>query len=261
MSVFQDKSVGDDATSLAMESSRRNRTLRASEFSVGYPVGTDMSVAERLQFGLARARNKFGDSVTSSLGKSDKQISRYLAGADFPFSFVQALSQIAEIPIGWFAGEPAIAEGPEGRVLVPRYDVRASAGAGALVLTEDVAEYLSVGREWLRRALPSWAPPNAVVGILEGAGDSMEPTIRDGDLLMVVQGVEWRTVELGGIFVLSVDDRVLLKRLEILQNGDLNIISDNKAYSPWIVKMEEIDYRVQIHGFVFFGGGKLRTFR
>lgn len=144
---------------------------------------------------------------------------------------------------------------------VPRYDVRASAGAGALVVSENVDEYFSVGRDWLRRNLPPWAPQNAVVGILEGAGDSMEPTIRDGDLVMVVQDVDWRVVERGGIFVFSLDhDRLLLKRLQVLNNGDLRIISDNKAYEPDLISFDDIPNRVRVHGQVFFAGGKPRSY-
>ena len=43
-------------------------------------------------------------------------------------------------------------------------------GRGALVVSEDVADHFAVGRAWLRRNLPPWAPSNATVGILEGAG-------------------------------------------------------------------------------------------
>lgn len=206
------------------------------------------------------------DALVSSVGKSLKQIQRYADGDDFPFSFLEALAHVTEIPLSWFLGTeargqelspPELAAG----VTVPKYDVRASAGAGALVVSEKVEEYFSVGRDWLRRNLPPWAPPNAVVGILEGAGDSMEPTIRDGDLVMVVQDVDWRVVERGGIFVFSLDhDRLLLKRLQVLNNGDLRIISDNRAYEPDLVSFSDIPNRVRVHGQVFFAGGKPRSY-
>lgn len=151
---------------------------------------------------------------------------------------------------------------PGAIVTLPHYDIRASAGAGALVTTENPADYLSVGRDWLRRNLPPWAPANAVVGVLEGSGDSMEPTIRDGDLIMVVQGVEWRTIERGGIFVFSLDrDRLLLKRLQVMTSGDLTIISDNPAYANETVSKADLAHRIIIHGQVFFVGGKPRAFR
>ena len=88
----------------------------------------------------------------------------------------------------------------------------------------------------------------------------MEPTIRDGDLIMVVQDVDWRVVERGGIFVFSLDvDRLLLKRLQVLNNGDLKIISDNKAYEPDLVLFDDIPDRIRVHGQVFFAGGKPRA--
>ena len=147
-------------------------------------------------------------------------------------------------------------------VFVPRYDIRASAGRGALVISEDVAEQFAVGREWLRRNLPPWAPNNAVVGILEGSGDSMEPTIRDGDLIMVVQDVDWSIVERGGIFVFSLDgDRLLLKRLHVMMSGDLQIISDNPAYPVEAIPFADIPHRIIVHGQVFFVGGKPRFSR
>lgn len=149
----------------------------------------------------------------------------------------------------------------EARSMLPLYDLQASAGAGALVSSSQADDYLSVGRDWLRRNLPPWAPTNAAVGVLEGSGDSMEPTVRDGDLIMVVQGIEMHAVERGGIFVLSLDhDRLLLKRLQLTLDGDLRIISDNKAYDPpEVIPRDQIDDRVIIHGQVFFVGGKPRS--
>ena len=147
-------------------------------------------------------------------------------------------------------------------VILPRYDIRASAGSGTLVEQRFATEDFRVGREWLRRNLPPWAPNNAVVGILEGSGDSMEPTIRDGDLLMVVQDVDWGIVERGGIFVFSLDgDRLLLKRLHVMMSGDLQIISDNPAYPVETIPFDDIQHRIIVHGQVFFVGGKPRFSR
>jgi len=188
---------------------------------------------------------------------------RYLEGSVPGLDNAAAIAEANNVSLDWLygrdEGRTAVAEGV---VALPRFDVRVAAGAGAaLVATDEVAEYFSVGREWLRRNLPPWAPPNATVGILEGSGDSMEPTIRDGDVIMVVANVEWRIVERGGIFVLAVDDqRLLLKRLQVLMNGDLKIISDNKAYEPETIPFDDLTDRVRILGQVFFTGGKPRNY-
>ena len=182
-----------------------------------------------------------------------------------------AIAKAYEVTLDWLAGEEnsPFSEGAgghlsaidENRVILPRYDIRASAGAGALVVSEDVSEYFSVSRTWLLRNLPAWAPPNATVGVLEGSGDSMEETIFDGDLLMVVHGADRRAVAAGGIFVFSLDNELKLKRLQFVNGGDLRIISDNTAYEPETVTKDQLELRVLVHAQVFFVGGRPRRGR
>ena len=190
-------------------------------------------------------------------------LKRYLGGSLPGIDAAVKIADANDVTVDWLAGRKAPArEGPvlapQGSVIVPRYETQASAGGGALVISENISEYMTVGRDWLRKNLPSWAPPNAIVGVLEGSGDSMWPTIHDGDLIMVVQDVERRIVERGGIFVFSLDDRLLLKRLQVLASGDLRILSDNKAYEAETIPAAELDQRLIVHGQVFFVGGKPR---
>lgn len=203
-------------------------------------------------------------AASAAAGVTAEQLAKWIAGTvKVPVEALRDLAQAANDDFAWLATGAPAGSGTATSVdaiAVPRFDIRPSAGAGALVVSEDVAEHFTVGRDWLRRQLPPWAPPNAVVGFLEGNGDSMEPTIRDGDLIMVVKGVTWRVVERGGIFVLSVDDRLLLKRLQVLMTGDLKIISDNRAYEPELVVHDDLEHRVRVLGQVFFSGGKPRSF-
>ncbi|MCO5083039.1 MAG: LexA family transcriptional regulator [Rhizobiaceae bacterium] len=217
---------------------------------------------------LNQLRGKMKDAEFSrKVGVPVQTLARYEKGSSPSIDIAAKIADVYEVSLDWLCarsdrrdGDLVISASADA-ITLPRYDVRASAGAGALVPTEDVSEYFAVGRDWLRRNLPGWAPPNAIVGILEGSGDSMEPTIRDGDLVMIVQEVEWRIVERGGIFVFSLDDeRLLLKRLQVLMNGDLKVISDNPAYAPETIPYDDIQHRVRIHGMVFFAGGKPRAF-
>ena len=224
------------------------------------------------RFEIALSGEKPGSFAKRS-GIGDSTIRRYLTGTLPAIDKAHELATALNVRLEWLAAD----DGPmrssptqnqsmrafpgETQVLLPRYDVRASAGAGSLIVSEDVSEHFAVGRDWLRRNLPPWAPLNARVGVLENGGDSMWPTIQDGDLLIIVQDVEWRIVERGGIFVFSLDDhRLLLKRLQVLNNGDLKIISDNKAYEPDVIPFDDIEHRVRVHGMVFFAGGKPRGY-
>ncbi len=59
-------------------------------------------------------------------------------------------------------------------------------------------------------------------------GDSMSPTIEDGDLLLVDMGrTEYRN---GGIFLITINNDWFIKRLRLRITGELDIISDNSKY-------------------------------
>src|SRR5690606_6110062 len=107
-------------------------------------------------------------------------------------------------------------------VMLPRLEVEAAAGAGAVVASEQVAEMVAFSAAWLseRHITPRSAR------ILTARGDSMEPTIRDGDLLIVDTAIEMAVD--AGIYILGYNGLLLVKRLFILLNGNLIISSDNK---------------------------------
>ena len=107
-------------------------------------------------------------------------------------------------------------------VLLPRLDIEAAAGAGAIVASEEIAEMVAFSAAWLRER--HITPRSA--RILTARGDSMEPTIRDGDLLIVDTAIEMAVDN--GIYCLAYDGVLLVKRLFIKHSGGLIISSDNK---------------------------------
>lgn len=209
---------------------------------------------------------RFADDV----GLPASTLQKYLDGTSIPG--LANLIQIARrcgVTIDWLAtsalpkypdqGEASLPASDD-LVMLPRYDVRASAGAGALALTEGVTSYFAVERDWLRRALPSWAPPNAKIGMLEGGGDSMEPTIRDGDLLIIVLDPPEYVVDAGGIFVVRHHEHVRIKRVHVdMISGDVSLISDNPRYPVEIVRKDRVEFDLQILAQVFISAGKLRS--
>ncbi len=107
-------------------------------------------------------------------------------------------------------------------VMLPRLDVEAAAGAGAVVATEQVAEMVAFSTSWLRER--HITPRNA--RILTARGDSMEPTIRDGDLLIVDTAIEMAVDN--GIYCIAYNGVLLVKRLFVQRSGGIIISSDNK---------------------------------
>jgi phage repressor protein C with HTH and peptisase S24 domain len=117
---------------------------------------------------------------------------------------------------------------PEEFVHIPVFDVEASAGSGAFSDQEAILHFLSFRREWLR--VISNAPFDKL-SVIRVDGDSMEPTLSNGDTVLV-DGTQ-NTPRSDGIYVLQFDNRLYVKRL--LMNpvkGKVAIISDNPAYAP-----------------------------
>jgi len=225
--------------------------------------------------------NTFGKRLVELRGKTPQKVFAQHIGVHFntlaayergegspDLRLLTKISEISGRSITWLLGIPDAAEQsqsivtsfPEHMVQIPRFDVRAAAGAGALALHERVSSYFAVEREWLRRSLPSWAGANAVVGILEGSGDSMEPTIRDGDLVMAVRDPPEYVVDRGGVFLVLHHGHLRIKRLQVdMRSGDISLISDNTRYAPEVVPKDRLEFDLQILAQIFFAGGRLRS--
>ena len=65
-------------------------------------------------------------------------------------------------------------------------------------------------------------------------GDSMEPTFRDGDALVVDTGET--EVKTDAIYVILIAGILFVKRFQRRPDGDILMISDNKKYEPHVLK-------------------------
>ncbi len=84
-----------------------------------------------------------------------------------------------------------------------------------------------------------------IVGI-EAAGNSMLPTIKPKDLLIVIPG-EW--FENNNIVVVDINDSDTVKRIRKNNDGSIDLIPDNEEYEPMHLTPEELEmYQVHILG-------------
>jgi len=120
--------------------------------------------------------------------------------------------------------------GPRGLVPVKRVMVRASAGPGAMTDAEQSLPYFAFDERWLR-ALTRSRPDD--LSIIRVEGDSMAPTLNDGDDILVDRAGCSEALR-DGIYVLRVEDSLLVKRLAIHPLGRrVTVQSDNPAYPDW----------------------------
>ena len=129
---------------------------------------------------------------------------------------------------------------------IPRLALGASAGPGALAGDEVAGDRLRFSQRWLR----TLGLDPVQLTVIEVAGDSMEPTLRDGDEILVDRSQRpWRD----GIHVVRIDDVLLVKRLEQGAAGTIGVISDNPAYP----RAERARADVAIVGRVVWKGGRI----
>lgn len=141
---------------------------------------------------------------------------------------------------------------PEGGVLIPRYDTRASAGIGTTLDPAWVLEKVMFSAEFIRNRLRR-KPEN--LALLECLGDSMEPALRDGDeLLLDTTATEPRS---GPIYILRVGGQLVPKRLQVRLDGSVMVLSDNPRYPPEVVT-PSVATPLEIVGEVLWRSGTIR---
>lgn len=136
----------------------------------------------------------------------------------------------------YFGVPESVLGGPEvdpafaGMVPVPRLSVRASAGPGAFAEEERARAYFAFDERWLRTLT---AAPRDELSLIRVEGDSMAPTLADGDDVLVDgRAAEQRLRD--GIYVLRVDGALMVKRLAPHPiTRRVTVQSDNPAYADW----------------------------
>jgi phage repressor protein C with HTH and peptisase S24 domain len=138
--------------------------------------------------------------------------------------------RIEESELGGPSAGEASGDGPGDLARVPRLDVGAAAGAGSFGNDEPIVSHVSFDRSWLRQ-LCAARPED--LSIIRVEGDSMLPTLADGDEIMVNAGDAAGRLR-DGIYVLRRDDALVVKRLSVNHaSGRITVKSDNSTYPPW----------------------------
>lgn len=151
--------------------------------------------------------------------------------------------------VGQIEGRAPFADRPDDEfIAIAHAAARPSMGGGAIVEDESrPGRDYHFRRSWIRdklRAAPS------MLRVLQVEGDSMLPTLKDGDTVLV--DMNQRTPTPPGVFVLHDGMGLVAKRLEHVPMSDpprLRIISDNPHYTPYECLAEEANVIGRIRWF------------
>ncbi|WP_298699214.1 XRE family transcriptional regulator [uncultured Brevundimonas sp.] len=190
-------------------------------------TGLDMKSAS-LEAGL-------GETFVRDILKRDREPSA---------SKLQDLSRILGCTVAYLVGETDILDEDTARsagdlVTVNEHDVRLSAGPGALFDEESAVGVWRFSRAYLVNELRLSPASLAVVQV---EGDSMEPTLRSGDRVLIDHAD--RNPAKPGIYAIWDSDATVVKRLELVPYSDpteLVLISDNKNHNQYRVLAELVN--------------------
>lgn len=101
-----------------------------------------------------------------------------------------------------------------------------SCGKGTIVFDEPEITPIKLGTQLIMSVLR--IPNPKYLKVFTASGDSMEPIIENGDILLV--DTSRTDFNNGGIFLLTINNDWFVKRLRKRLSGELDVISDNNKY-------------------------------
>lgn len=194
---------------------------------------------------LRAAMKQCGMSIpklAESLGVSYQAIKKLHDGTSKAFSAENnsKAAQILGVSPDWLAtgkgamlaapkpGAENVAPTPASGELVVRVPLLANSGSmgvGNDQLHDDVlVGHISLSETWVSRRLQPTS--QKALRFIHACGDSMSPTFEDGDVLLVDTGVVDPSM-IDGVYVMSANDRLYIKRVRQRMNGSVEISSDN----------------------------------
>jgi phage repressor protein C with HTH and peptisase S24 domain len=134
---------------------------------------------------------------------------------------------------GEIGDDPATIDDPS-FVTVPKYTVSASAGDGGSFVAEPLeVSYYAFNIQWIKRR----GLDPSQLQIVTVKGDSMEPKLLHGDLILVDRSQA--TPSDGSTYVVRICDELVVKHVQRIGRQAISLISANKVYPPREIDLVE----------------------
>ena len=222
-----------------MTMGERLRALRKrsglSQFKLGQKVGADANTVSRWENDKIEASHNYVVKLADALGTT----ADYLLGRDaaLPESNVRPIrGGVVEVP-----------------VLGAQSSICCGGGYDISEIDEEVIRMELVPEAWLTG--PRGDRPFYITYV---EGDSMEPTIEDGERVLVNPN---QTPMQGEIAVVSWSGHAMLKGVIFERNGDVRLVSANKEYPERVIPKEDVQHVLDFRGVVIRALGKDRPIR
>lgn len=204
----------------------------------------DIAIGSRLR----KAIEATGKSIADVAGEASvpyKTLQRWLAGGPADAKGLARLARVTGttldhlvMGIGPESGdwETHLPPTGEGEVRIPVYDIALSAGPGIEALDRPPTSYAVFPAGFVR----ALGDPNELK-LFPAVGDSMEPDIKDGELVIIHEG---QARPRDGIVMARVGSDLLIKRMRLLGGGQAELVSSNPIYPPISINLVADDFEV-----------------
>ncbi|MEM0530332.1 LexA family transcriptional regulator [Zongyangia sp. HA2173] len=178
-------------------------------------------------------------ALADMIGESKQTIYKYESGvvSNIPSDKIEAIANALDVSPAWICGWEQGSETPIPSGFDPLPDMAEIPLVGRIACGEPIT-----AKENLEGYVSAPAMWHATFALI-CKGDSMEPTICDGDLVAIKKGVQ---IENGQIAAVRIGDEATLKRVYIHKDY-IELRPENPAYTSIILRKEEIS-EVAIEG-------------
>ena len=141
---------------------------------------------------------------------------------------------------------------------IPHVDLKVSAGYGSIIDEINMnKDFMAFAKEWIFKNVHVATESLVLFTVNGDSMDSPTSQIKDGGLVLVDKSVtEFKN---DGIYVISLDDALYVKRLQILPGRKLKVKSDNLNYYSFEVSLDTDNFH--IIGKVIWAGGLLECIK
>jgi len=180
----------------------------------------------------------FDKDVANELGIPQTTFATMKKRNSIPYEEVLEFCAVKKISANWLFFDQAVDMLIEetNKFFNIRYyaDIRASAGGGAEVFDENF-ETITLDEKIMHNMV---GLGNTELEAIHVDGESMEPTLQDGSIVFVDRSQT--NINRDGVFIAATTAGLFIKRIRQRADGMVELISDNKAYSPEVLAPDEV---------------------
>lgn len=185
-----------------------------------------------------KAKYKNQSLFAEKIGVTQATVSRYISGTATPsFNVLQRIAEALDIDLALF--NPALHKKQEhhGVLKIPFYYSEVSAGKGISAPGSD-HDIIHLDESWFSRQF--LVKNSQDLFAVRVKGDSMEPLIQEGDIVIAQKHNSDRTqISSQEIYIVAFNDDFLIKKIQIKSRSIIKLISVNKEYDPLEIDLSE----------------------